>query len=252
MNLNYIPFSLLHLNARSINHNLTNLTDCLTTINHTFTIIGITETWLYNRDQNSDYINISGYNFFQESRDDRSGGGIGLFIKSNINFKQRKDIAVFDSQSIESLFIEIMRPNQKNAIIGIIYRPSSADLSLFMDNLNSILSKFTKEQNDCYLVGDFNIDLLKYQQHTSTNDFLDVMYSNSLLPMINRPSRITSHATCIDNIFSICSTQSYQLFNALFLTDISDHLPILSIIFQQSNNQTKCTTEAKRQTNNPN
>ena len=81
--MNYNPLSLLHLNARSINHNLTNLTDFLTTINHNFTIIGITKTWLYNRDQNSDYIIVSGYNFFHEPRDDRSGGGIGLLIKGD-------------------------------------------------------------------------------------------------------------------------------------------------------------------------
>ena len=39
-------FSMMHLNARSLNQNLTNLTDFLTTTDITFSIFGISETWL--------------------------------------------------------------------------------------------------------------------------------------------------------------------------------------------------------------
>ena len=46
------------------------------------------------------------------------------------------------------------------------------------------------------LVGDFKIDLLKY-------DFLDSMYANFLLPCISAPSRVTPRSkTLTDNIFS--------------------------------------------------
>ena len=68
----------------------------------------------------------------------------------------------------------------------------------------------------CYIMGDFNIDLLKYQQHSNTNDFLNTMFSHSFLPVINR---------YIQNNHSIT--------NGLLFTDISDHLLIFSIIPQQ-------------------
>ena len=49
----------------------------------------------------------------------------------------------------------------------------------------------------------FNVDLLNYNEHNQTNEFLDSLASNSFIPLILQPTRITSHSnTFIDNIFS--------------------------------------------------
>ena len=83
----------------------------------------------------------------------------------------------------------------------------------------------------CYIIGDYNIDLLKHGSHSQTEQFLDIMYSNSLIPMIYKPTRETSTtATLIDNIF----TNSYSIDNLLLLqglliADISDHHAIFHI-----------------------
>ena len=54
------------------------------------------------------------------------------------------------------------------------------------------------------------------------------MFSNSLLSVINRPTRVTTtSATLIDNIF-ISSWQKEQISGILY-TDISDHFPIFVI-----------------------
>ena len=135
---------------------------------------------------------------------------------------------------MESVYVEIIRPDQSNIIIGNIYRPPNSNIQLFNDKMNEIMTKITNEQKDCYLMGDFNIDLLKYQQHNDTNNFLDTMFSHSFLPAINRPTRITSHtATSIDNIFSNCLMQNNQSDNGILFTDISDHLPIFFLAQQQ-------------------
>ena len=39
-------------------------------------------------------------------------------------------------------------------------------------------------------MGDFNVDLLKYEDDANTADFLDKIYSTSLIPQITSPSRI--------------------------------------------------------------
>ena len=39
--------------------------------------------------------------------------------------------------------------------------------------LRNLLDKLSKENKTVFLFGDFNIDLLKYDQHPSTNKFLD-------------------------------------------------------------------------------
>ena len=134
-------FSMMHLNARSLNQNLTNLTDFLTTIDVTFSIIGISETWLQSSSAST---HIDVYNFISKCRSDRPGGGVGLFIGSHLDFKQRTDLDFFNSDILESIFIEIRRPNLNNIIIGTIYRPPSADAELFVSKLDELLNKFSK------------------------------------------------------------------------------------------------------------
>ena len=50
---------------------------------------------------------------------------------------------------------------------------------------------------------DFNIDILKYDTNKDSEEFLDKMYTNYLLPYITSPSRVTPRSqTLIDNFFS--------------------------------------------------
>ena len=78
------------------------------------------------------------------------------------------------------------------------------DLNDFNSNyLNKLLDKVSKENKTIFLLGDFNVDLLKYESHPPTNEFLDSLSSNMFLPYILLPTRVTSHSkTLIDNIFS--------------------------------------------------
>ena len=241
--MNYLQ----QLNIRSLNQNLTKLTDFLKTLNLDLSIIGISETWLDGKNQNCDYVGIEGYNFVHESRTDRSGGGVGLFVNNNINFKLRPDLSTFDSQIMESLFTEIIRPKLSNIIIWNIYRPPNSNMQMFIDKMNTIMSKVTNEQKECLLLGDFNIDLLRYNQHNITNDFLDTMFSHSFLPTINRPARITSHtATSIDNIFSNCLAQNDHTASGILFADISDHLPVFTLILQQNQTDENPTVLTRR------
>ena len=48
--------------------------------------------------------------------------------------------------------------------------------------VNSLLEKISKEQKSVFLLGDFNINLMNYNVHNPTNEFLDSLASNSFLP----------------------------------------------------------------------
>ena len=78
------------------------------------------------------------------------------------------------------------------------------DLTDFNCNyLNKLLENISKEQKSIFLLGDFNVNLLNYNEHNQTNEFLDSLASNSFIPLILQSTRITSHSnTLIDNIFS--------------------------------------------------
>ena len=59
-----------------------------------------------------------------------------------------------------------------------------------------------------------------------------MLYSSNLLPVITKPTRITSHtATLIDHIYTNASTD--QIIPGIVTTDISDHLPTFCFIKRQ-------------------
>ena len=56
---------------------------------------------------------------------------------------------------------------------------------------------------EMFFMIDFNIDLLQYDSHNPTNDFINSLISHYFLPYIHQPTRATDHsATIIDNVLS--------------------------------------------------
>ena len=131
---------------------------------------------------------------------------------------------------MESTFIEIVNPKKSNIIVGVIYRHPSMDLNDFNCNyLNQMLENISKEKKSIFLLGDFNVNLLNYNEHNQTNEFSDSLASNSFIPLILQPTRITSHSnTLIDNIFS--SVIDPDIISGNLTATISDHLPRFAII----------------------
>ena len=218
--------SFFHLNIRSLQNKIDELSTLLSTLNIKFSVVGITETWL--RDS-SPGVSIDGYNFVYKNRLARSGGGVGLYVSDNLDYRIRTDICANEDEVMESLFIEIIRPHERNVIVGIIYRPPDQNVNDFVSRMNDVLGEISRDNKTCYLMGDFNLNLLNNENHNATGEFLDGLYSHLFFPLITLPSRITSHtASLIDNIFSNHVEHSY-LRSGLLITDISDHLPIFSI-----------------------
>ena len=78
------------------------------------------------------------------------------------------------------------------------------------------------------ILGDFNIDLLNYESHHLTEEYINTMNSLSFQPMITKPKRITDHyATLIGHIFSIRSS----------ITPLAEILFMISLIIYQTLNK---------------
>ena len=98
------------------------------------------------------------------------------------------------------------------------------DVTDFNKNLNPLLDKLSRESKQVFLIGDFNINLLKYNEHQPTNEFLVSLVSNSFLPYIIQPTRLTSDSKIlIDNIFP--NVISHEVISGNITATISDHLP---------------------------
>ena len=71
-------------------------------------------------------------------------------------------------------------------------------------------------------MGDFNINLLNYESHRDTNEFINSMVSHCLLPHILQPPRVTDHsATVIDNIFTYAT--KFDTTSGNILNQLADH-----------------------------
>ena len=91
-------------------------------------------------------------------------------------------------------------------------------------------------------MGDFNIDLLKYDVHGDSSDFLDAIYANFLLPYISAPSRVTPHSkTLIGNIFS--NTIEDGSIPGSLVTAISGHYDQFLLLKNLSNKKNIANTE---------
>ena len=138
--------------------------------------------------------------------------------------KRCNDLNIYKKNELESIFIEIVNSKKSNIIVGVIYRHPSMDLTDFNCNyLNKLLENISKEQKSIFLLGDFNVNPLNYNEHNQTNEFLDPLASNSFIPLILQPTRITSHSnTLIDNIFS--NVIEPDITSGNLTATISDHL----------------------------
>ena len=107
-------FSLLNLNIRSLQCNAGKLTDLLSNVNLKFSLIGISETWL---NDSSSSVDIDGYSFVHKSRENRSSGGVGLYVSSNLNFKFRLFL-IFRCQTSQNLcLLELLSYRERTLLL---------------------------------------------------------------------------------------------------------------------------------------
>ena len=147
---NHVSF--FHLNIRRIQNKVDELSTPLSTLNIKFSVVGITETWLKD---SSLGVNIDSYNFVYKNRSAKTGGGVGLYVSDNLDFRIRTDIYAYEDEVMESLFIEIIWSHERNVIVGIIYRPPNQNVNDFVIKMNDVLAKISRENKIWEINGRF-------------------------------------------------------------------------------------------------
>lgn len=224
-------FSTFHLNIRSLSKNYDMFCHFL------FSAIAFSETWLTS--ESAFLYDIPNYHGLHYYRMARAGGGVSIYLHNQFQYNYRNELTVSTHDNdVESLFIEIFSCDTfdgKGFIIGCIYRPPDTDIKKFISSLAFVLDKINHEGKVCFLLGDFNINLFNNESQPLTADFLNILYANSLFPLITKPTRVTpSSATLIDNIFT--NSLNNVLMSGLFYSDISDRLNhLIMIIFKKKN-----------------
>ena len=220
----------LFLNIRSLPDKIDQLQDLLSTLkdkNYEIDLILICETFI--NDSNLGRCKLANYAFEEMHRQNKAGGGVGIFINTKLKYKIRNDLTIFDEGFFESIFIELDSKN-KTIITGSVYRVPNTNEKQFIDKYSNIIEKINAENKDIIIGTDQNLDYLKCDRHTNTANFLNLNLESGLLPLVTKPSRIThTTATLIDNIY-VKSRNVQKSKTMLLVTDISDHLPCLALI----------------------
>ena len=213
--------SMFHCNIK-----LSLLSEFLHSVNRKPDILAVTETRLSTRTVTN--VDIFNYDFFHTNSPTQSGGS-GLYISKNLNAIHRPGLK-FSIPLVESSWCEIISGNARpNIIVGCIYRHPTCNLSAFTSEFETMLKEIS--QYEFYILGDFNIDLLKYSEHLLSEEYLNMLYSNNLRPLITKPTRHTHHtSTLIDHIYT---NSNLSVDAGIALVDISDHLPVFCILDRQ-------------------
>ena len=83
--------------------------------------------------------------------------------QKKISHKIRNDLNIYNPKQLESIFIEILRPDLPGGIFGTIYKHPSMNVSTFnVEFFAPLLKNLSKENKEVILTGDFNVNLLNF------------------------------------------------------------------------------------------
>lgn len=220
-------------------------------------VIAVTEMGKKNSKFNC--FNMPGYKLYSILRENRKGGGIGLYIKKEFSVITRKSLIHDD---YEMMLIEIIINDSHHKNLMAIYRPPSGDISNF---LNAIEPHLLNSPPNLTILGDFNINSRASTENLTLParrffSMLDSFGMRILNQAITRFNNITNNHSQIDHVIKrtteseslvltsdSSSIQKYSDHNLLFLIEpgSSDLInPIVRKSIKKVNN-TKIVTEIK-------
>ena len=227
----------VHLNINSLPSKIEELRQI--TKNTNSAVIGLSETKLDKTIFDFE-VSIPNYSLVRKERN-RKGGGVACYIRSDICFNSQNYL----SDDIEN--ISFLLPKTKPISIAIVCKPPTNNR--FLDYLSKGLNDFNLMENDLFIFGDTNINILdngenildkcKDMSKRKSNlgvipkKYAQICSALGLKQLIKHPTRITCHtSTLIDHIITNCEEKVTQ--GGVINTSLSDY----QLIF--------CTRKIKR------
>ena len=172
-------------------------------------IIGITESWA-SSDISDTEISLTGYDMFRRDRPaDVRGGGVLLYVKSELNAVE----FVPKSRFPEQVWCSVKTSNGSDVLIGVCYRSPNM-MTIFGNDVNGTLLDLVKEVSGRQILwmGDFNYPDIDWNTlHASTTAgqcFVDCIEDEFLVQHVKEATRdkavldvvITSEPDMIDTV----------------------------------------------------
>ena len=158
-----------------------------------FDILTLNETRLDDSISDSE-VKIPGYDIVRRDRN-RSGGGVAMFIRSNISFINRNDLV---PEVLEQICVEISRPNSKPFLVSSWYRPPNSKIEMF--HYFEEFLRLADIQNKLIITGDLNCNLLEQVRSTCTAKQLEIFGLYLLKQHIQSATRVTARSQSLFHV----------------------------------------------------
>ena len=189
-------------------------------------VIGVSEMWDSFENPIATYAEIPGYDFVF-TRSHSQIGGVGMYL--NPIFQPHQGRILTAVMMILKLFGLRWIAKMRRICCFVVYQHPNSNVESLTFHLNDILLKVNQYDKLAFIMGDFIENLLNYNSDTQTCDFVNNSFSNKFMPCILHPTRSSDQiSTLINNIFT--NAVEFNITSGKILTQISDHLPQISIL----------------------
>jgi hypothetical protein len=195
-----------------------------------------------------DLLDIEGFQpLIYKQRTNMRGGGVGFYVKNNINFEIVENCSHFESKVFESLTLLLSKQNNEKMYVTSLYRSNgplpnftaNEKRKKFDDAFDSLLSNLSEKSHQSFIFADSNINLLSNNNDVYM-DYLNAMFANGFLQICNKATRMQGpSSSLIDHIITNCTYHSFV--SGSIVSDISDHFP--TFICLQKNRSRKSAKE---------
>ena len=228
-------------NIRSLNRKAAPVCDLV--ISKRIDILALNETWLSSHTNSDPTVanvisTLQDYNFVHHPRSSRSGGGVGVLLKSSLKVK-RNESHTFNSFEYLDLFIT---SGSSSFRLLCIYRPppskkNKLTTTLFFDEFSVLVQDLAIATETVIMTGDFNFHVER--PDANAMKFLDILDAGGFDQNVRGITH--KHGHTLDLIITrqgdLIKTDPPKIVNGCF--DISDHLPITCDVYIQKPPPTK-------------
>ncbi len=156
-----------------------------------------------------------------------------LFLKNDQKYKIFQEYSIFIEKLYESTY-NCWNYNQQQEIFYYFSRPNrklanstqSKQFSQFLELFTKLISTLSSIYPELILVGDTNLDVLKYNACSQTYLYIDTLFANRFLQTVTKPARCYfSSATGIDHVLTNAIVPSYD--TCIITNCISNLFPLI-------------------------
>lgn len=181
-------------------------------------LLGLGETRLDTRCTN-EALSIPNYYFIRRDASCYGETGLGIYIHHSISHctKQRYDL---EPDNVECIWLQVKPSTSASFLVGHLYK-NPAMIFIWYDNFMQLMDNVYKNKQNVVLLGDFNIDLLKW--HPSWDSATTLF---GLQQLVHSLTRITkSSSSLLDHIY----TNNNDMISIVLVSNksIGDHCPII-------------------------